>query len=192
MTVPLPPRDEPAAGAQAARGVWPALARALWSMRFAVLLAVLGSAVASLVVFYLASTDTIYMVGHLRSYADPTIDAATRKALHAETVVHVVEVVDGYLLGTVLLIFAVGLFELFVVPRGEVAPREGVGVLRMRDLDDLKNRLGKVMLLIMIVTFFEEVETADARTPLDLLWLAVAIALIGATLWLTHSDARGH
>jgi len=193
MTDPLPPRDEPAPAQGAGRGLWQVLARGLWSLRLAVLVAVLGSAAASLVVFYLATTDTIYMVGHLRSYADPALDAASRKALHAETVVHVVEVVDGYLLATVLLIFALGLFDLFVAPgEGAGPPLGGASALRVRDVDDLKNRLGKVVLLIMIVTFFEQVVTTNADTPLDLLWLAIGIALIGGTLWLTHSDPRGH
>jgi uncharacterized membrane protein YqhA len=170
-----------------------AIARALWSSRFVVAVAVLGSAAASLAVFYLATTDTIYMLAHLRSYADPALDAAARKALHAEVVIHVVEIVDGYLLATILLIFAMGLFELFVAPfdaaRGS---RAGASVLLVRDLDDLKNRLGKVVLIIMVVTFFEEVVTIEAHTTLELLWLAGGIALIAATLWLTHADAKSH
>jgi len=190
MTDPVSPSDIPAAGQDASRGAQPALARAVWSTRLVVLVAVLGSAVASLVVFYLATTDAIYLVLHLRPYTDPSLDAASRKMLHGETIVHVVEIVDGYLLAMFLLVFAVGFFGLFVIPL------EPAGVSRtranpfvVRDLDDLKDRLGKVILIIMIVTFFEEVLTVAPRSAIELLWVAAGIALVGVTLWLSHSDA---
>ena len=45
--------------------------RALWSMRYVVLLAVLGSLVASLAVFWMATVDTVIMASHLVGYASP-------------------------------------------------------------------------------------------------------------------------
>jgi uncharacterized membrane protein YqhA len=163
----------------------------LWS-RFIVVLAVLGSFVASLAVFFLATADTLYVVSHLRPYADPTLTAAARGALHDETIVHVVEIVDGYLLGTFLLIFAVGLLELFIVPP-DPARRDRARVVHVRNLEDLKHQLGKLVLLIMIVTFFGEVVRIDAHSALEALLIAGGIALVGATLWLTHTGAAaGH
>jgi uncharacterized membrane protein YqhA len=94
----------------------------LWASRFLVLLGVLGSLAAAVEVFYLATTDTLYMLAHLRSYADPALDAGARKVLHDDNVVHVVEIVDGYLLATVLLVFAMGLFELYIAPLDRAGP----------------------------------------------------------------------
>jgi uncharacterized membrane protein YqhA len=186
-TVPPPPPAVPEA-----RGLG-ALANALWATRVLVLLGVLGSVAAALAVFYLASADTFYMIAHLRSYADPALDSAAREALHDDTVFHVVEIVDGYLLATGLLIFAMGLFELYIAPLDRArASHGGASLPAVRNLTDLKSRLGNVVLIIMIVTFFGEVVRVNARSPLELLWVAGGIALVGVTLWLTHTSGRRH
>jgi hypothetical protein len=44
----------------------------------------------------------------------------------------------------------------------------------------------------MIVTFFGEVVRVDARSALELLWIAGGIALVGVTLWLTHAPGGRH
>ncbi len=166
----------------------------LWSSRLVVLTAVLSSLLASLAMFYMATVDAFYMVSHLSHYADSAMDATARTALHAETVTHIVEIVDGYLLATVLLIFALGLYELFI---SEIDAAEGAetssSVLLIKSLDDLKARLAKVILMILIVKFFEHTVSMHFETPLDLLYMAGGIALIGLALYLSHAgDGKGH
>ncbi|HEY5603587.1 MAG TPA: YqhA family protein [Gammaproteobacteria bacterium] len=70
-----------------------------------------------------------------------------------------VEIIDGYLLAAVLLIFALGLYELFI-SRIDVVNKDdehgmASNVLIINSLDDLKTRLAKVILMILIVRFFE-------------------------------------
>jgi uncharacterized membrane protein YqhA len=66
-------------------------------------------------------------------------------------------------------------------------------VLLIRSLDDLKTRLAKVILMIPIVKFFEHVIGMHFEHPLDLLYLAAGIALIGLALYLTHGEGgNGH
>ncbi|MBC8519983.1 MAG: YqhA family protein [Gammaproteobacteria bacterium] len=166
----------------------------LWSSRLVVLTAVISSLLASLAMFYMATVDAFYMISHLVHYADPLMEAAARTALHAETVTHIVEIVDGYLLATVLLIFALGLYELFI---SEIDAAEGAAtsssVLLIKSLDDLKARLAKVILMILIVKFFEHTVSMHFGTPLDLLYMAGGIALIGLALYLSHAgDEKGH
>ena len=86
----------------------------LWNSRFVVVIAVVASMAAAIAVFYITTVDVWYAVIHVAGYADASLTAEARKALHDDTVTHIVEVVDGYLLGTVMLIFALGLYELFV------------------------------------------------------------------------------
>ena len=119
--------------------------RALFSTRFVALFAVVGSLAAALAMFYVATMDAVYLVTHLASYADPALSPAARQALHTDTLSHVVEVIDGYLLASILLIFTFGLYELFISPlEAAKASKAGETVLVIRDLDDLKGRLGKV------------------------------------------------
>ena len=163
----------------------------LWQSRMVVLFAVVASLLAAFVMFYLATVDAVYTALHVASYWEPGLEAAARTELHSDTVAHIVEIVDGYLLGAVLLIFALGLYELFI---SKIEPAEGSeasnNVLLIGSLDDLKTRLAKVILMILIVKFFEHVIDMHFAQPLDLLYLAGGIALIGAALWLTHGDEK--
>lgn len=161
---------------------------ALWSSRLVVLVAVVASLAASLAIFYVATTDTIITISHLARYASPTLTPEVRAAMRLDTVSHVVAIIDGYLLATVLLIFALGLYELFISKIDVAKESEAFeNVLLIRSLDDLKNRLAKVILMILIVSFFERVLGVQMRAPIDLLYMAGGIALIGVALWLSHA-----
>lgn len=143
--------------------------------------------------FFMATVDAFYMVSHLLEYASPSLSGEARAALRGETVTHVVEIVDGYLLATVLLIFALGLYELFISNIDQAEGEEtSSSVLMITSLDDLKNRLAKVILMILIVKFFEYAVDMRFETPLDLLYLAGGIALIGVAIYLSHADDQAH
>ncbi len=165
--------------------------RLLWNSRLVTLVAVIASLVVALVMFYVATTDVVFLLREVTHYAAVAPDA--RGHLHASIVARVAEIVDAYLFATILIIFALGLYELFVskidvVEASSVAPR----VLLIRNLDDLKDRLAKVVFLILIVRYFEYALDSPISTPLDLLYLAVGIALIAVSLKLTkekHSAA---
>lgn len=167
--------------------------KTLWSGRFVVVVAVIASMAAATAIFYMATVDVVYLVGHMLHYADPGLTADGRKAIHDETITHVVEVVDGYLLATFMLIFALGMYELFVSDIDEArGSKTSSKILVIDSLDDLKARLAKVILMILIVTLFEEALKMHLDTTLDLLYLGGGIALVGLALYLTHkSESHG-
>lgn len=163
--------------------------RALWNSRFIVVVAVVASLAASIAVFWITTVDVWYAVTHILGYADPSLTAEARKMLHDDTVTHIVEVVDGYLLATVMLIFALGMYELFVSDIDEAhGSRASSKILVIETLDDLKTRLAKVILMIMIVSLFEHAVKMGIDSTLDLLYFGGAIALIGLALYLTHAS----
>jgi len=164
----------------------------LWNSRFVILFAVLGSLFAGFAIFYMATVDVYYLVQHALHYADPSMTDVARKVLHDSTVSHIVEVVDGYLLATVLLIFSLGLYELFISDIDQAhGSRASSKILVIRNLDDLKSRLAKVILMILIVTLFEEALNMKLTTPLDLVYMGAAIALIALALYLSHAAEHG-
>jgi len=76
----------------------------------------------------------------LAHYASPGMDVAARASLREESITHIVEVIDGFLLASVLLIFAMGLYELFISKIDAAEDSETSGnVLHISSLDDLKN-----------------------------------------------------
>ena len=163
---------------------------ALWNSRLIVLVAVIGSLGVALVMFYVATMDVVSLIPHLGHYHDISLAPEARVALRGTIVAHVVEVVDGYLLAAIMLIFALGLYELFV-SRIEIAEGSEFAerLLLIRSLDDLKDRLAKVVLLILVVKFFEYAIALHIDRALDLLWLALGIALVSAALVLSKGKS---
>ncbi|NQY51335.1 MAG: YqhA family protein [Piscirickettsiaceae bacterium] len=161
---------------------------ALWNSRFIVIVSVIASLITSFAMFYMASVDAYFLVTHLGEYMSADLVGEARKNFRAVTVTHVVEVIDGYLLATVLLIFSLGLYELFISKIEQADSSETPSVLAIHSLDDLKTRLGRVIIMILIVNFFELAISMNFDGPLDLLSLAASIALIGLTLYLTHAE----
>lgn len=164
----------------------------LWNSRFIIFLAVVGSMLASITIFMMASVDVWMLIQHAMHYADASLTEEARKILHDSTVSHIVEVVDGYLLAVVLLIFSLGLYELFISDIDQAhGSKASSKILVISNLDDLKSRLAKVILMIMIVTLFEEALNMHITQPIDLVYMGASIALIALALYLTHA-ADGH
>jgi len=166
---------------------------ALWNSRFVIISAVIGSLLAGFAIFYMATVDVANLFMHALHYADASLTVEARKALHDSTVTHIVEVVDGYLLATVMLIFSLGMYELFISDIDQAhGSRASSKILVINSLDDLKSRLAKVILMILIVTLFQEAINMKLTTPLDLVYLGASIALIALALYFSHAAEPHH
>jgi uncharacterized membrane protein YqhA len=92
-----------------------------------------------------------------------------------KTVVGFIEVADIFLLAVVLYIMALGLYELFIdsqLPLPEW--------LVVRSLEDLKEKLVGVVVVVLAIFFLGRVIESD--NPLELLYLGVGIAAVIASL----------
>jgi uncharacterized membrane protein YqhA len=166
---------------------------ALWNSRFVIIAAVIGSLLAGFAIFYMATVDVVNLFLHTLHYADSSLTDEARKALHDSTVTHIVEVVDGYLLAIVMLIFSLGVYELFISDIDQAhGSKASSKILVISSLDDLKSRLAKVILMILIVTLFEQAINMKLTTPLDLVYLGASIALIALALYFSHAAEPDH
>ena len=164
----------------------------LWRSRLVVIFAVVASLATGFAMFFIATIDAWFLISHLGDYLNPALTAGDRADLRATMVTHVVEIIDGYLLATVMLIFSLGLYELFISKIEQAAKSEASSsVLLITSLDDLKNRLAKVILMILIVKFFERALEMDFADAMEMLQFAGGIALIGLALYLSHASDHG-
>ncbi len=163
---------------------------ALWQFRWAVVIGVVASALTALMMFYVASIDTFYVVKDYIGYIDIS-DMQARNNFRADAISHVVEIIDGFLLAIVLLIFAYGIYELYI-SRIEVAKGNEAEAhfLKIESLDSLKSRVGKVILMILIVKFFEVSLAMNYGSVKELMIFAVAITLIAVSFFLAETAAR--
>lgn len=165
--------------------------RTLWSSRFLVVIPVVASIILAIIMFFITTVDVVRVLTIAVHYADPALSEATRTALRNTSVAEVAGIVDGYLFAAILLIFAFGLYELFVgkiniAEKSEIASR----VLLIQTLDDLKERLATLVFLILVIRYFEFALQLPVTGPLDLLYIAVGVALIAVALYLTKHYFR--
>lgn len=161
----------------------------LWNSRFMIAVPVIMSIGAALGVLFITTVDSLGLFGKVFAYADPSLSLALRTDLRLDVLAQTVTVIDGYLLAAILLIFGMGLYELFV---GKINIAEGSSfaarLLHITSIDDLKNRLSRVVLLILIVKFFQLALGLTYTNPQDLLFLALSILLIAGALYLSNHE----
>ena len=112
------------------------------------------------------------------------IIAAFTKTKPDDAISEILKAVDSGLLAAIVIIVALGLYELFI-DRLEPADGSTLGsTLQVGDLEGLKNRLGKAIILVFIIRFFEYLTKIEFKESIDLLIYAGAIALLALTLFL--------
>jgi uncharacterized membrane protein YqhA len=138
--------------------------RVLESSRYLVLLAVISLIATAAAAFVWGTVSAVNVIAELVRYGgQPPLFS-----------VELVALMDKFLLAAAMLLFAVGLYELFI---------GGLNVpawLVIHNLHDLKTRLASVVILVMGVTFLEHlIEWTD---PAGMLYFGAAIALVSVTL----------
>lgn len=154
--------------------------QALWASRLLLLPAVMASVALMVGIVYITTVDAVHLLGSMVQYAR----SSGRDVERVHLLTGIIKVVDGYLLASIVLIFGLGLYELFIsrirlIEGSEIASR----LLLIRSLDDLKDRLAKVVLLALVIEFFQRALALSYSTAQDLLYLAIGIALVGAALY---------
>jgi uncharacterized membrane protein YqhA len=154
--------------------------RAVSASRYVVLIAVLGTFVASLaLLLFEVSVVVVSVVDALRTYS---VSPKVAKSL----AVGLIEAVDVFLIAIAVYIISLSLYSLFV---DDTLPLPQW--LEIHNLDDLKNNLVSVVIAVLAVLFLRE---AIAWTGgYDLLAFGAAIALVIAvlTLFLTKDNRKG-
>ena len=92
----------------------------------------------------------------------------------------IISSIDLFLIGIVLLIFGFGVYELFISEIDIARDKFADSTLKINSLDQLKNKIIKVVIIVLIVKFFEKILklTPNFNTPQDLLLLSVSILAI--------------
>jgi len=98
---------------------------------------------------------------------------------------------DLYLIATVLLIFGVGLYELFI-SRIDIIEKEekSSGILKVHTLDELKEKLLKVIHVVLVVYFFKYAIKFEYNKIEDLFYLALSILMIAVSFYFTKQDKK--
>lgn len=143
--------------------------RILSSSRYLVLIAVIGTFLSALTLLLFGGISVVQLIADTVIQAD--ISGKTGKLL----VLGFIEAIDLFLLGTVFFIISLGLYELFIDDTIKLP-----AWLVIHTLDDLKNKLIGVIVVVMGVVFLGHVIKWHGEQ--ELLWLGGAIALVTTAL----------
>jgi len=158
----------------------------LWSTRFFVILAVIFSMLGGMALFIVASVDVWHVAEAVFNYY---FNNAHNIDIHKVAIIELIGAIDLYLIAIVLFIFGFGLYELFI-SQIDIAKRSAASkILEIHSLDELKDKLAKVIIMVLIVGFFKRAMYIEYKTPQEMLYLAGAILGLALAFYFMH---KGH
>ena len=151
--------------------------RVLFAFRVVMLAGSVGSFLGSLLMFwqgFLYLGDAVNVLSHRND--DPE---------HAATVtVPILEAVDSFLFGVVLVIFAYGIAVGFVIRLPDRLARILPSWMKITGVGELKVILAEVVVVVLVVIFARVIVEAGSDFQWSMLVLPVAIALISGSIWI--------
>jgi uncharacterized membrane protein YqhA len=163
----------------------------LWSSRFVIVLAVVFGLVGAVILFTVASFDiydtAMFTINSYTSHAHP-------ENFHEDIVGGIIGAVDLYLIGVVMLLFSFGLYELFISDIDAARDENGEEnkLLSIHSLDQLKDKISKVIVMVLVVGFFQKVGHTTYTGALDLLYLALSITAVAVGLYFLSKVGHHH
>ena len=148
--------------------------KALWSFRYVVILSVILSILASVTLFLIGSWDIIQAI----IYQNPLLNSDIIN--NNDLLFEIISSIDLFLIGIVLLIFGFGVYELFINEIDFAKGKFTDSTLKIKSLDQLKNKIIKVIIIVLIVKFFEKILklTSNYSSPNDVLVFSLSILAI--------------
>ena len=146
----------------------------LWSTRFVVIIAVVLSIISSISLFLIGGWDIIQAT----IFNNPLFNEEINNS--NDLLFKIISSIDLFLIGIVLLIFGFGVYELFISEIDFAKDKFADSTLKINSLDQLKNKIIKVIIIVLIVKFFEKVLklSHNFTTPNDLLLFSISILSI--------------
>lgn len=155
------------------------LKKILSSSRYLVLIAVLGSFLISAALFIYGGLETARTLFDIFTHTE--LGGASSK----ELTLAAIQLVDLFLLATALYLISLGLYELFIDDSIELP-----AWLTIHHLDDLKQKLVGIMILVMGVLFLGKLVSWDGKSGLLDPGAAIALMIAALTFFLgqKHKD----
>lgn len=153
----------------------------MWQTRLLIYSAVVFGLVGAAILFLVGSMDIVEVTKYtINVYAN----GLHPKDFHEVIVSKIIGAVDLYLIAVVMLIFSFGLYELFISKIDSAQKSEkSSNILVIHSLDQLKDKIAKVIVMVLVVGFFQRVLHTEYNGALEMLYFAVSIAALSVGLF---------
>lgn len=157
----------------------------LWTVRFLAIIPVFFGLVSVVALFLLGSLEIVYGLGEYLNlfYGKTTADESVAKIMG-----DIIGGIDLYLIGIFLMIFSFGIYELFISKIDIGRENDELQILEIKSLDQLKDKVLKVIVMVLVVSFFKRVIEMHITTSADILYLSISILLVSASSYLLRSN----
>lgn len=122
----------------------------LWNTRFIVIIAVILSIISSISLFLIGGWDIIQATIFNNPIFNQDINNSN------DLLFKIISSIDLFLIGIVLLIFGFGVYELFISEIDFAKDKFADSTLKINSLDQLKNKIIKVIIIVLIVKFLRK------------------------------------
>lgn len=159
----------------------------LWNSRFFVLFAVIFSMLGGMALFIVASVDIWDVVVNV---VNTYIQHLHPENFHEVIVGGLIGAIDLYLMAIVMFIFGFGLYELFISEIDQAKKAGASKILEIHSLDELKDKLAKVIVMVLIVNFFQRVLHTGYSGALEMLYFSGSILALSLGLYFLHKGGN--
>lgn len=161
----------------------------LWHSRLFLIFAVVASVFAAILLIFLGTYDIFLL---FKKVFLALQDYSYYESIQKESLGKIIGAIDNYLIATVLIIFGIGLYELFIskiefIEKDDKSSR----ILVIHSLDQLKDKIAKVVVMVLIVTFFKYSISQKEWNMINLLILAGGTLLVSLALYVINAKG-GH
>jgi uncharacterized membrane protein YqhA len=153
--------------------------RLIGLIRYIIIVAVLATLIAATALILFGTVETYVVIRDVFSKGEFTSKVAKTLLLSF------IEITDIFLLATVLYIVALGLYELFIDHQVPVP-----GWLEIRTLDDLKDKLIGVVIVVIGVGFLGQFTTWNGETNLLISGGGAALVIAALTFFLGQKSKK--
>ena len=128
--------------------------RLLFSIRYISWVAIVCSITGSLLMFYVGALKTYKAVATIFFGRIPHESLSQLKPANVTTA-YLIKSLDAFLIAFVLMIFAFGVYSLFISKHSDIDETGALKWIRIPSLAHLKNTLAEVIIVILFVNFLE-------------------------------------
>ncbi|MGI9643487.1 MAG: YqhA family protein [Acidimicrobiia bacterium] len=152
----------------------------IFRSRYVSIVAVVFGAIGAVTMFIIGSVTTLKGI---YTYFGGRDDQAFSSDAALTTTIDMITALDQFILGLVLLVFAYGVYALWIAPDTDGDREERPSWLSINSVTDLKVVLLEVVAVLLAVLFLKGV-LENTRLSWPDLVVPLAVALFAATIWL--------
>lgn len=160
----------------------------IWKSRLILIIAVIFNIIGAIFFVLQGSWDILHMLAVITGITD-----ANDHVSHEYFTMVFVGALDNYLIALVLLVFGFGIYEIFISNIENFSDKHPAAkVLEVHSLGDLKEKLAKVIVMVLIVSLFKKSIEFKYEEPIEILILAGSIFLVSLSLYFIGKSDKKH